>query len=230
MSALAAGLCAIEKELTGLYEHDDFYRKASFLSRLGSGSASRSVYGKMAVWGRTAAWKDASDEYAIPVLSMHNDFEGMKDSILIIESGEKEVSSSLGHDLMKTNRYAETRFEVAENNMQRLAKVLEAGDMGQFIDIMEYEALQLHAMMMTSTPSYVLMKPNTLEAISRIRRFRRETGTAIGFTLDAGANVHVLYPANEKEKARAFIREELASLCENGRVIEDEMGEGTTEV
>ena len=65
--------------------------------------------------------------------------------------------------------------------------------------IVESEALTLHAMMMTSMPYFILMKPNTLEIINKIWKFREETRYYIlCFTLDAGANVHVLYPENEK--------------------------------
>lgn len=226
MSALAVGLCSIEALMYGDPDDDEFRRKSSYLARIGSGSAARSVYGKMAVWGLTSEWKTSSDEYAIPVNDIHAGFHGMRDSILIIESGKKEVSSSLGHDLMKTNHYAKLRFEAAEENMQRLHLVLKNGDWGQFIDIMENEALSLHAMMMTSSPGFILMKPNTIEAIARIKSYRKRTGISIGFTLDAGANVHVLYPVNRAESIHHFINTELKELCENGVIIHDEMGQG----
>ncbi|MCF8226937.1 MAG: hypothetical protein K9J30_13755 [Bacteroidales bacterium] len=230
MSALSIGLCEIEEQLFGKTEGDDFLRKASFMSRLGSGSAARSLYGKMAVWGITASCEGSSDEYAIPVEEIHPDFERMKDSILIIESGKKQVSSSLGHDLMRSNPYAKLRFEAAELNMQKMCSVIREGNVGEFIDIMENEALSLHAMMMTSMPGFLLLKPNTLEALGRIRNFRNTTGKAIGFTLDAGANVHVIYPENQAAAIRDFIETELKELCENEHIIHDEMGNGPCRV
>jgi len=230
MSALAACLCEIDEQLAGKDPAVDFSRKASFLARLGSGSASRSVYGQMAEWGITASVKDSSDEYAVPVPDIHPDYKGLQDSILIIESGVKEVSSSLGHDLMRTNPYARLRFEAAEENMQKLASVLQSGDMGQFIDVMENEALSLHAMMMTGKPGYVLMKAGTVQAIERIRGFRKRTGMPVGFTLDAGANVHVIYPENQASGIGIFIEEELKELCEKETIIYDKMGSGPTKI
>ncbi len=230
MSALAVCLCEIEELLYGKRVTGDFYKKASFVARLGSGSASRSVYGNMAVWGMTACQPLSSDEYAIPLKEIHDDFLGMKDSILIIESGKKSISSSLGHDLMKSNPYARLRFEAAEENMQRLCGIIKSGDISSFIDILENEALSLHAMMMTSSPGYLLMKPNTLEAIERIRMFRMETGTEIGFTLDAGANVHVLYPEKSQDKVKSFIESELKPLCQNEMIIHDCMGSGPNRI
>jgi diphosphomevalonate decarboxylase len=65
--------------------------------------------------------------------------------------------------------------------------------------VVESEALTLHAMMMTSMPYFILMKPN-IEIINAIWKFR-DTKTPVCFTLDAGANVHVLYP---KTIAKSF--------------------------
>ena len=94
------------------------------------------------------------------------------------------------------------------------------------INITESEALQLHALMMCSNPSYILMKPNTLRIIEAIRSFRNETQIPLCFTLDAGPNVHLLYPESEAEKVEQFIKDELASYCTDGRWIADHVGDG----
>ena len=81
-------------------------------------------------------------------------------------------------------------------------------------------------MMMTSNPSFSLLRPNTLEAIDRIRAFRAETKIPLCFTLDAGPNIHLLYPkANEKEVI-SFVDNDLHKLLENGRYLKDEKGNG----
>jgi hypothetical protein len=55
MSALALCLCSIEKQFFGTLHRQKVssYQKASYIARLGSGSACRSVYPKLAVWGET---------------------------------------------------------------------------------------------------------------------------------------------------------------------------------
>jgi diphosphomevalonate decarboxylase len=80
--------------------------------------------------------------------------------------------------------------------------------------------------MMTSEPSFILMKPQTLSIIQKIRAFRAEAGVPVYFTLDAGPNVHVIYPKKVKNEVENFIENELKQHCENGRVIMDEMGPG----
>ena len=97
----------------------------------------------------------------------------------------------------------------------------------EFIDWVEYEALCLHAMMLTSFPGYILLKPQSLEALQRIRRYRDQTRVPVGFTIDAGAAVHVLYPEKEAGKVRTeLIQGQLAELCAGGRVIHDTLGSG----
>ena len=81
-------------------------------------------------------------------------------------------------------------------------------------------------MMMTSMPYFILMKPNTLQIINKIWEFRQSTGSNICFTLDAGANVHVLFPKAEQEKVYEFIKSELVAYCQNGHYICDRVGQG----
>ena len=95
---------------------------------------------------------------------------------------------------------------------------------------MESEALTLHAMMMTSMPYFMLMKPDTLEIIQKIWQYREETKTPVCFTLDAGANVHLLYPSSEKDKVQTFIKDNLAQHCENGQYIHDQVGAGAIKI
>ena len=96
-----------------------------------------------------------------------------------------------------------------------------------FASIVENEALTLHSFLMTSSPEGLMLKPGSIEMIDRIRKFRHEAGTEICFTLDAGANVHVLYPLAHKESCLQFIQAELVGYCQKEQYICDEIGEGT---
>ena len=56
MSALALCIKDLESQLDPEMSEEHFQRKASFLARLGSGSASRSIQGDLMIWGqRTSA-------------------------------------------------------------------------------------------------------------------------------------------------------------------------------
>jgi diphosphomevalonate decarboxylase len=227
MSALALCLMSIEKELLVDISEEQFIQKASFLSRLGSGSACRSIEGDIVVWGAHKAIDGSSNYYGIKYPDgVHVNFSNYQDTILLVDKGEKQVSSTLGHNLMHDHPFAARRFEQAHENMTKLISILETGDLDAFIKIVESEALTLHSMMMTSMPYFILMKPNTLEIINKIWAFRAQTNSKICFTLDAGANVHVLYPEKEKDTVITFIKNELAIYCQNGHFISDQIGFG----
>ncbi len=232
MSALALCLCDMERLVTGqLAEEQEFYRKASVISRLGSGSACRSVHPYAAVWGKHEFFVQSSNEYAIPVEREINPvFKDFRDSILIISGEEKAVSSRAGHALMEQNPYAEIRYKQANKHLVEIMEAMKKGDLQTWGSIVEKEALTLHALMMASDPPYILMHPNTLTGIEKIQTFRKETNTPIYFTLDAGPNIHLLYPNYVKDKIIRFIHEELLSLCENNRVIHDQVGQGPVKI
>ena len=105
-------------------------------------------------------------------------------------------------------------------------KALKSGDLEAFMKITESEAMQLHALMMCSNPSFILMKPNTLRIINTLYEFRRETDIPVCFTLDAGPNVHLLYPDQHAEMVERFIMDELEPYCHEGQWIADWVGNG----
>ena len=227
MSALALGLMSLEKELNPAITEDLFIKKASFLARLGSGSAARSIQGDLVQWGAFEGIPQSSNLFAIKYpYKVHEVFKKYHDTILLVDKGQKEVSSTVGHNLMHGHPFSEQRFAQANVNLTKLKEVFENGDLKAFIEIVESEALTLHAMMMSSLPYFVLMKPNTLEIINKIWAFRKKTNSAVCFTLDAGANVHVLYPESEKEQVFQFIKDELVAFCQNGQYICDRIGFG----
>lgn len=227
MAAMAMNIMALEQVLHPAMEKAYFHKKASFLARLGSGSACRSIIGSIVVWGEQQDMEGSSDLYGIEApFAVHENFNNYQDVILLVDKGEKVVSSTVGHDLMHNHPFATERFEQAHQNLSVLKQILQTGDLEQFISLVEREALTLHAMMMTSMPYFILMKPNTLQIIERIWAFRAETAIPVCFTLDAGANVHVLFPEAVKEEVLEFIRTDLSTFCQNKHFIEDKMGNG----
>ena len=131
---------------------------------------------------------------------------------------------------MHDHPYAEARFQQAFNNLEKLQPIFESGDIDAFIKIVESEALTLHAMMMSSDPYFILMKSNTLAIINKIWKYRNESGSKLCFTLDAGANVHLLYPETEKIEVLDFIKNQLVAHCQNAQYICDNVGTGAKQL
>ena len=86
-----------------------FNKKASFLARLGSGSACRSIEGDIVQWGQHNATEGSSDLYGIKYpYKVHENFKRYYDTILLVDKGQKQVSSTIGHNLMHHHPFAGT--------------------------------------------------------------------------------------------------------------------------
>ena len=250
MSALALCVMSLEKELwvaersrseigslggsdnyRNKMTEEYFYKKASFLARLGSGSACRSIKGEIVVWGKHQEIDGSSNLYGVAFSSeVHENFKNYQDIILLVDIGEKQVSSTVGHKLMRNHPFAEQRFSQAEENITKMKAILKLGDLKSFVKLVESEAMTLHAMMMTSNPYFILMKPNTLKIINKIWEYRANTSSNVCFTLDAGANVHLLFPESEKTVINNFVFKELMQFCQNNQYICDSVGYGAKQI
>ncbi len=197
-------------------------KRASYLARLASGSACRSVYGGFTTWGESEL-SGSSDEYATP-LEVHPELSHLMDTILVIDDKEKKISSREGHARMKEHAFTQARFAQAQTHFSQMVSALKTGDMDAVGLITESEALSLHAMMMASPLPYTLLKPHSLTAMEMVWDFRAQTKLPLYFTLDAGPNLHLIYPEIFKHKIHTFITHELAPLALN--FIDDQRGEG----
>jgi len=226
LSALALCICSIEQNINPEFNKDNFINKASFLARLGSGSACRSLFPKMASWGKHEEFEDSSDFIGTQYNAVHSVFSTYQDTILLVDKGQKQVSSTVGHGLMHNHPFSDARFTQANSNLSKLKSVLQLGDLIEFNKIVETEALTLHAMMMSSDPYFLLVRPNTIAIIEKVWAFRDKHQLNMTITLDAGANVHLLYPEAQKQAVIDFIKSELVVFCENGAYICDSVGLG----
>ena len=119
------------------------------------------------------------------------------------------------------------RNKQAKINLKIILNAISIGDLEVFINVVEEEAMTLHALMMSSEPPTVLIKSKTLEVIELIKNFREKEKVPVCFTLDAGPNIHLLYPEKYKLKVIKFIGEKLMYYCQNNFFINDKIGFGT---
>ena len=138
MSALCLSLLSLDELITGKkLGREEFLILASELSRLASGSASRSLYGGLVSWGESKSIANSSNLFGTPFVAAADVFSDYCDSILIVDVDEKSVSSRAGHKLMESHPYREQRFKQAYDNHDRLISALVSGDLPTFIEIVE---------------------------------------------------------------------------------------------
>jgi diphosphomevalonate decarboxylase len=224
IASSASSMSALSICLLDIINKSNDLNLVSYYARLGSGSACRSIFSPMASWGKNKLGNDFTDEFATEISgAISNKLKSIGDTIVLVHEGEKEVSSSKGHALMNNHPYRETRIENAKANFYKLINALREGDIKSWGEIIESEALELHAMMMTSSPGFILVKPKTLEVIEKVRLIRRKYGVSTYFTLDAGPNVHILYPLHERDEVLPLLNKYLVNL----KMIHDQVGQGT---
>jgi len=228
MAALSLCLTSMEELVTNIkLSSEDFYRRASHLARLGSGSASRSVYGGIVTWGESLAIDGSSNHYATPfTLHQHSRLNQISDIILVVSSKEKPFSSSSGHARMVDHPYREGRIQQANSNLAKIIEAISGDNYRLIAEVAENEALSLHALLMTSASDGMMLQPNTLNIVTEIKQFRESNGLDLFFTIDAGPNVHLIYYEDQRERVLQFVMDRLVRYCENGQWIDDKIGTG----
>jgi diphosphomevalonate decarboxylase len=176
----------------------------SALARLGSGSACRSLYGGFVLWDRG---EDHTTSVARPLFPP--DYWDLYDVVAVVSSAEKAVSSEGGHQIAATSPLTQARAAFVERSLATVREALVDRDLTRLGPFLEQDALAMHGVMMTSTPSLFYWLPATVEVMLAVRRWREVDGLPAYFTIDAGPNVHVLC---EAETAPA-VQDRLASLA-----------------
>ena len=123
--------------------------------------------------------------------------------------------------------FLKDRINQAKKNLNKIINAISIGDVEGFIKVVEEEAMTLHALMMSSEPPTILIKSETLEVIELLKNFREKEKIPVCFTLDAGPNVHLLYPEKHRLKVIKFIEEKLIYYCQNNLFINDKVGSGS---
>ena len=227
-SSLALCLCSIEEKFEGIGTvtgNKDFFQKASYLARLGSGGACRSVYGGYVIWGDSEEHPTFSNLFGAPYpFDVHPTFQNLQDTILIVDNGRKNISNQVYHTHIKSHPDALIRFGQARKNFKLLLKALQTGEINVFIKVVEAEALSIIEMLRSASGGDTILAPASLAIIDKITNFRNDTGIPVCFTFDIGPNIHLLYPEAYKKDVLSFVNEQLLSYCEDGTVIYDRIG------
>lgn len=202
-AAHAAGLDLTERELT-------------ILARQGSGSACRSVPAGFVEWhyGETDAASFA--EMIAPP-----DHWDIHDLIAITQSEHKVVGSAEGNALVMTSPFNATRVQLAHQSVEAIRQAILARDWTAFGEETEREAIRLHVIAMTSAPPIFYWKPVTLAIIQAVVEWRH-SGLEAYYTIDAGANVHVLAQAADADRVAA----RLQGIEGVGDVLHSRVGQG----
>jgi len=184
----AAGLNLSEAEL-------------SRLARRGSGSASRSIPDGFVEWQ-----VGTSDEDSFAFSIAPADHWNLVDCVAVVSASHKKTGSTEGHAIAPTSPLQQARVADAPRRLDLCRKAILDKDFNAFASIVELDSDMMHAVMMTSTPALHYWKPASLAVMNTVRQWRMD-GIPACYTVDAGANVHVICPAEHSRTVEKQIRE-----------------------
>lgn len=184
----AAGLNLSEPEL-------------SVLARRGSGSASRSIPSGFVEW---QMGEDEKDSYAFSIAPV--DHWNLVDCIAVVSASHKKTGSTEGHAVAGTSPLQNARVADTSRRLEICRTAILKKDFESFANIIEQDSDMMHAVMMTSNPPLMYWQAATVGIFHEVRAWRAG-GLPVGYTVDAGANVHVLCLREQSKEVEKRLRE-----------------------
>lgn len=207
IASSASGFCALTSGVvlfTGLNNIFNDKKELSKLVRLsGSASASRSVHNGFV---ELKTGKSEDESFAVEIAPP--DHWSLCDVIAVVSSKSKKTPSSEGHLLALTSPYLKTRIHEMQKRIGLVREAILNRDLEKIGICAEQDTISMHAVMMTSIPPLYYFTEGTMSVIHQVFKLR-SSGLAVYFSIDAGANVHLICEKkDEKKVVEEFSRNE----------------------
>lgn len=192
-------------------------RELSELSRRGSGSAARSIFG-----GFVELYKgtkdDGSDCYAEPIAP--SDHWPLKVFVAVVTEGPKDTGSTSGMDASKaTSPYYHPWVDTHPVDLAMMRSAIADKDFGHLTRITERSCMKMHAVMLATDPALIYWRGASIEVVHAVRTLQKQ-GVAATYTIDAGPQVKVITTEDDADKVRAALRDIPGVI----RVMESNLG------
>ena len=206
LASSAAGFAALAAAASRAAGMDLDDRELSRLARRGSGSATRSIFGGLVRWN---AGHDDASSYAEPVACEMD----LAMVVVVLSKSDKPISSTRGmRATMSTSPLFPAWVEASGKDLQVALEAVRAGDLERLGEVVEGNALGMHATMMAARPGIIYWLPQTVAALHEIRAMRQE-GLPVWATIDAGPNVKILTKGARAEEVAAALRDRLPAAA-----------------
>jgi diphosphomevalonate decarboxylase len=194
LSSSASGMAALSLAATAAANLKLKTKDLSRLARLGSGSACRSIPDGWVEWLKGSSDKTSYAQSIFPA-----DWWDIRVLVVFLSQKEKTVSSTAGQALAATSPFFQSRLKGIKPKIKEMKQVIKDRNFPRLGELVEAEALSLHAIMLTSQPSLVYWLPETVRVIRAVRDWR-QAGLEGYFTINTGQNVFVLSQPKQEAK------------------------------
>jgi diphosphomevalonate decarboxylase len=186
ISSSASGLAALTMATCEALSLNLSTKEISELARQGSGSACRSVPDGFVEW---VSYEDGQS-FAQSIFPENH--WNILDIVAVVNTGQKDVSSTEGQKVAHTSPFFGTRLQKISAKFDLCKAILAKKDFSAFGRLIEAEALELHSIMLTSSPSLIYWEVGTLKLMKAIKKWRAEEGLEAYFTINTGQDVHII--------------------------------------
>ncbi|MEM1089336.1 MAG: diphosphomevalonate decarboxylase [Pseudomonadota bacterium] len=202
LASSASGFAALALAVDALLELGMSKAELSVLARRGSGSAARSIFGGFV---QLKLGQDSDSTTAAPLLDAAR--WPLEVVIAVTQAGPKETSSGEGMERSRlTSPLYQAWTECVPGDLEKARDAIERRDFGALAEVSEASFLAMHAVMISSRPGLLYMKPASLRCVERVRELRRE-GLAAFCTMDAGPQVKIICLPEAADDVEAALRE-----------------------
>ncbi|MGD0465520.1 MAG: diphosphomevalonate decarboxylase [Gammaproteobacteria bacterium] len=190
LASSASGFAALVKALDQLFNWDLSLKQLSILARLGSGSASRSLWNGFVKW-HAGIKEDGTDSFAEPIDLV---WPELCVGLLVVDNQEKYISSREAMQIsVKTSPLYYAWQQLATKDLNTLETSIKIKNFSLFGATAEANALAMHAIMLSSRPAIIYSNSNTISNIKKIWKLRHHDNINLYFTQDAGPNLKLLF-------------------------------------
>jgi len=170
---VSAGLNLTEKELT-------------IMARIGSGSACRSIPSGF------VEWKEGVDSDSSYAVSLFPEFYwDIVDIVAVVSNEKKSISTTEGHERAQSSIFYKTRLINIKIKQKECIRYIKEKEFKKFGELIEAEALEMHAVMITSYPPLLYWLPTTILLMKKVMQWRNE-GLDCYFTINTGQDIHII--------------------------------------
>lgn len=204
LASSASGFGAMALACNELFGWQLDYTSLSTIARLGSGSASRSLWHGFVKW--QAGEADNGHDSVAYVLPER--WPKLRVGILTVSSASKAVSSREGMQrTVQTSELFKQWPAQANSDLAIIEQAIMDGDFSLLGKTAEHNAMSMHATMIGAWPPLVYWQAESVAAMQQVWTLRQQ-GVEVYLTMDAGPNLKLLF----EEHNTALVKQVFSDL------------------
>jgi len=204
LASSASGFAALMLAVDRFYGLDLPVEVQSAFARMGSGSASRSLFKGFVEW-QMGCREDGMDSFAV---NLPVQWQGFRVGLVKVSTGPKAVDSRSGMNRTVDTAHLYQSWPLqAATDLEKLHQAIADQNLTLLGETAEQNALSMHATMIASWPPLLYWQPDSVAAMQKVWQLR-SSGVEVYFTMDAGPNIKLLFSA----ESEAAVKQQFPAL------------------